>query len=94
MLNNNTSSLFTAVVSELSSPTVIIDVRHLIAADGPGLAVVAAEDAHRRARNGRLMLVGSPLWLQTALYAAGHQHLLPWIRNPAIRMPGSTIIAG
>jgi anti-anti-sigma regulatory factor len=80
VLNANTACLFTAVVGELTSPTVIIDVRHLIAADEQGLAVVVAEDDHRRARRGRLMLVGSPPWLQTSLREAGQQHLLPWIR--------------
>lgn len=93
VLNASTACLFTAVVSELSCPTVILDVRHLIAADARGLAVVAAEDAHRRAHHGRLMLIGSPLWLQAALREAGQQHLLPWIRHASPNVARSTAAA-
>ena len=93
ILNASTACLFTAVVGELSSPIVVIDVRHLIAADDCGLAVVATEDAHRRALRGRLMLVGSPLWLQTALRTAGYQHLLPWNRHTSTPVGRSTLIA-
>ena len=80
VLNGSTACLFTAVVGELSSPIVVVDVRHLIAADQRGLAVVAAEDAHRRSRRGRLVFIRSPLWLQAALRAAGQEQLLPWVR--------------
>jgi hypothetical protein len=85
--------LFTAVVGELSSPTVLIDVRHLLAADESGLAVIAAEDAHRRVRRGRLMLVGSPVWLQSALHELGHEQLLPWIRSSSSSAAGPSSIA-
>ena len=93
ILNSRTACLFTAVVGELSSPVVVVDVRHLLAADESGLAVVASEDAHRRTLRGRLMLVGSPIWLQTALRTAGYSHLLPWIRLPSTSMPRDDLVA-
>jgi anti-anti-sigma regulatory factor len=77
VLDCSTVDLFTAVIEGLSYPTVIVDVSRLVDIDEDGIAAMASEDARRRDHSGRLVVVGSPGWLQERFAASGLERMLP-----------------
>jgi WhiB family transcriptional regulator, redox-sensing transcriptional regulator len=77
-LDRSTRGLVTAVLAELTSPELLVDVTRLYFADAAGLGVLAAEDARRRKIPGRLLLFGASPFLRRTLRAADLSFLLPW----------------
>lgn len=74
-----TRNLMQAMLGDLSTPDLHLDVSGLEFADAAGLDVLARADADRHAKgHGRVVLHGSRPFLQRTLIAAGLQRLLPW----------------
>jgi WhiB family redox-sensing transcriptional regulator len=76
-----TRGLVDAVMPELTAAELLVDVRELRFADAAGLSVLAAEDARRRAAQGRVLLVATSPFLRQVLRAADLSRLLPWHSN-------------